>query len=338
MNGRDEHTLKVEKLTRNYIIHRPSLITEYYNSLAGKTAETKYNYIIKVCQVFDIIFGTKEWNNDDIVGCTTAQINSFISQKLLTVSDNEIIGTSAVATQVSIIKNFFDFLEKNGFILVNPVDKSAGRPKVVNKKPRVRLSDEEIDIIFKNIEDGVGSSKAINKQKHWKTMYKLMVGVLLTTGIRVEALVNINVSDIDFVKKVIVLVEKGNSLREVLLMPEVENIALKWIDERAEIMGDNIHDTEALFITRRNGFQRINRTTVNVLLKKFSKGIDKSISAHKFRHTAGTEVYQKSGGDLLLTQEFLGHASVNTTQIYAEHDKSKMAEVISQICKNQIKN
>lgn len=333
MNGRDEHTIKVEKSISNYIKNRPLIIKEYYNSLAGRTAESKYNYIIKVCQAFDGMYGEKNWNNEIVISTTTAIINDFISKKSLTVVKGGLMGTSAIATQVSILNDFFRFLEKNNYIATNPVSKSAGRPTVVNKKPRVMLTEEEIDIILNNIENGVGSSKAINKQKHYKTMHKLIVYILLTTGIRVEALVNINLSDIDFDKKIITIIEKGNKPRNIMILPEVEVIIKQWIDERAGLMGDSIKDTDALFITKRNGFQRISRLTVNVLLDKYSEGIDKKISAHKFRHTAGTQVYQKSGGDLLLTQSFLGHKDVSTTQIYAEPDQSKMADVIAQIYK-----
>lgn len=333
MNGRDEHTIKVEKSIKKYLVDKPLLIHRFYDSLAGKTAETKYNYVTKICNAFDMIYGKNNWDDAKVTKTTTEDINRFISQKSLKVVNNELIGTSAIATDVSILNNFFGFLEKNDYITSNPVMKSAGRPTTVNKKPRVRLTNDEIDIIFHNIETGVGSSKAINKQKHFKTMHKLIVYILLTTGIRIEALVNINISDIDFKNKNINIIEKRNKLRKVMLLPEVEEVLIQWLEERKAMMGDNINDTDAVFITKSNGFKRIQRTTVNALLKKYSEGIDKKISAHKFRHTAGTQVYQKSGGDLLLTQEFLGHADVQTTQIYAEHDRSKMADVISQIYK-----
>lgn len=52
---------------------------------------------------------------------------------------------------------------------------------------------------------------------------------------------------------------------------------------------------------------------------------------HKLRHRAATQAHRKSGGDLLLTSNLLGHASVATTQIYVAPDYSRLREIVEGI-------
>lgn len=50
---------------------------------------------------------------------------------------------------------------------------------------------------------------------------------------------------------------------------------------------------------------------------------------HRLRHWAGTQFYRASGGDILATQRFLGHASVTTTQIYVEVASQAMVAAVA---------
>ncbi len=49
---------------------------------------------------------------------------------------------------------------------------------------------------------------------------------------------------------------------------------------------------------------------------------------HSLRHRFATQLYQRSGGDLRMTQDMLGHASPATTAIYAAWDPSRAASVL----------
>jgi integrase/recombinase XerC len=51
-------------------------------------------------------------------------------------------------------------------------------------------------------------------------------------------------------------------------------------------------------------------------------------SAHQLRHTFATAVYRRSGGDLRMTQELLGHASPSTTAIYTQWSQDRAAGVV----------
>ncbi len=64
---------------------------------------------------------------------------------------------------------------------------------------------------------------------------------------------------------------------------------------------------------------------------RFLHSLGIKATMHQLRHAFGTNVYQSSGGDLILTQGLLGHSSVATTQNYAAADVSKAAGVVGNL-------
>lgn len=105
---------------------------------------------------------------------------------------------------------------------------------------------------------------------------------------------------------------KGDKQRYVPLHPEVLK-ALQELPWPAE--GRCWEDETAASVSRKGN--------------RFLHSIGIKSTMHQLRHHFGTDVYQSSGGDLILTQGLLGHSSVATTQTYAAADVSKATGVVS---------
>lgn len=79
----------------------------------------------------------------------------------------------------------------------------------------------------------------------------------------------------------------------------------------------------------RNGlWWEVNANTISTVVSRFLHGLGIDATAHRLRHTAGTSWYRASGNDLLTTARLLRHARVSTTQIYAQLDPQRPAEVV----------
>ena len=132
-------------------------------------------------------------------------------------------------------------------------------------------------------------------------------------------LCGLNVKDLgaDFVR----VIGKGNKERVVFFGEDCREALDKWLRLREAPEGA---DADALFTS--NYHARISVRSVQAMVDRRLEdaGLDHTLySPHKLRHTAAT-LMLKAGVDTRVLQEVLGHASLNTTQIYTHVDSSAL--------------
>lgn len=129
-----------------------------------------------------------------------------------------------------------------------------------------------------------------------------------STGIRLQELVDLNVSDVDVYSETLRVMGKGSKERMVPVGgPALE--ALQKYRAAAGVQGG------ALFLGKNR--TRISRRAISHLLDKYLRlsSIELRITPHKLRHSFATHLLD-AGADLRSVQELLGHANLSTTQIY----------------------
>lgn len=149
---------------------------------------------------------------------------------------------------------------------------------------------------------------------------RLIIKTILYTGIRVSEALNIDMKD--FIKDgdsyIIQVRGKGNKPRVVMLKEHIIKSNLSnWLEIRS--CNHNL-----LFCNQKGN--PLTQAYISRLVEKIllSVGIRKEKNgAHMLRHTFATMLYQKSK-DLILVQESLGHADINTSRIYTHFDKERL--------------
>lgn len=204
-----------------------------------------------------------------------------------------------------IYNSFFGWLERKGYIPRNP---SAGLDKIKAEKViRQAFSEEEVETIKLN---------CIDKRE------LAIVSVLYSTGVRVSELVGMDITDVDFEERSILVHGKGNEQRLVYLthtaMMHLKNYLL-YRDENC--MGNN----PALFIQSKQPYERLHVSTIREILKKIENriSIDNKIHPHKFRRTMATIAINK-GMPIQEVKEVLGHKQFDTTLVYAKTSDNKI--------------
>jgi len=149
---------------------------------------------------------------------------------------------------------------------------------------------------------------------------RLIIKIILYTGIRVSEALNISMKDFtkDGDSYIIQVRGKGNKPRVVMIKERViKNNLSSWLDLR-------VCNNELLVCNQKGNVLTqayISRLVEKILL---SIGIRKEKNgAHMLRHTFATLLYQNSK-DLILVQESLGHADINTSRIYTHFDKERL--------------
>ena len=167
---------------------------------------------------------------------------------------------------------------------------------------------------------------------------RMIMILLYDTGTRVQELVSMQVSDLHLEARspFVLLTGKGNKTRSIPLMAKTVAHLKEYI---RRFHADSVNGNRApLFYSIRDRMPHtLSTDAVSVLLKNYGEKAKKKCSEvpervhpHLIRHTRAMHLYQ-SGMPLSYIAEFLGHANVTTTEIYASADVEMLREAIEKV-------
>jgi integrase/recombinase XerD len=213
----------------------------------------------------------------------------------------------------SSIKNFLKYINENEDY--ESIDISDIKLKSSKKLPEVlSITDIENMINFYNHETYLDSRN------------RTVIDVLYSTGCRVSELCDINISDIDLDEKYLKLKGKGSKQRIVPIGSMLYKNLLQYLNVRETFLQNR---GEPLFLSKSKN--KLDRTAVFRIIKKTAKyiSLQTDVHPHTLRHSAATHMLE-GGCDLRTVQEFLGHSSVSTTQIYTKVTKEFLEEAFTE--------
>ena len=236
-------------------------------------------------------------------------IENFLPDTYLMSSNNKNYSGSTKKRIQSSINQFLKYLIDENYIAnieINNVSIMSEK-----KLPHV-LSPNEIDklIDFYNHDVFISSRN------------KTLIDFMYSTGCRVSELINVEESDIDIEEAFVRLEGKGSKQRIVPLGSKVLINLESYLPLRNK---DKKSKNNKLFISK--SYKNLDRTAVFRIIKStgVKAGIHKELYPHILRHSAATHMLE-GGCDLRTVQEFLGHSSVSTTQIYTKVTKAFLEE------------
>lgn len=312
MSGRLEKEDLLKTKIGNRLKNAPGIVEEYYYSLisSGKSYDTAYRYINYIISFIEFTF---KGNNDEKFYSRVKPIH--INKYIASLRTKEVNGKtertsdSIRAVQWSAINSFFQFLVPE-HVSSNPAENTT-RPKMKDNPKVTYLTPEEIAGVMANVKN--------NAQEKFKNRDLCILKLGFSTGLRVSAIVQIDIDDIDLEHNCIRVTEKGDYDNYVMFGDNLRSQIIKWIMDRDDYFPEC--DSNALFISQLN--KRISDDMVAEMLKKYTKGVtDKHVTPHVMRHSCATNLYEKTG-DIYLCANQLHHKNVSTTQRYAELSKEK---------------
>jgi integrase/recombinase XerC len=213
----------------------------------------------------------------------------------------------ARARKVSAIREYFRFLEGVGVIQKSPTA-GVDTPKREKHTRQFLRADEYTKMLA--LAGGNPRDYAI-------------LQVFLQTGIRVSELAHLTLTDVDVLKPAITVRGKGSVEREIALEKRGVQALKNYLAVRPESLGD------VLFFNYKG--EPISERGIRKLVVKYRKnaGITKRASCHTLRHTFATYKAEKGVSPFQL-QQWLGHANLNTTQIYVHLGKQNAKKIMEQ--------
>lgn len=320
-SGKIEQENKLRKKINEKLEQLPSIFTEFYNYMEadGKSYGTCIHYIDYVSDFMNFVING-DIEEEFYKNVAIADIRTYITSLRRRMDGKEEVknGDSIQATRWSALNTFYNFLVMDDYVDFNLMSKTR-RPKNRTEKPVVYLEKEEIDDILDKI------------RKESKPQYVnrdiALVTLGIVTGVRVAALVQINVEDINFKDNTIHVIEKGGKERYIKFGANARQALSLWLLDRQTYFGEV--ETDALFISQWR--ERLSTEGVRKLMRKYADGINgKHITAHTLRKSTATNM-AKAGADLQTIASVLNHGSIQTTRRYAaaiEADKQKAIDSV----------
>jgi site-specific recombinase XerD len=215
------------------------------------------------------------------------------------------------------LRAFLKYLRKRGIEGLNP--ERIELAKLPERQIDV-ITTAELDRLLKAPEEAMKKEKEPHKQSAC-LRDKAILELLFSTGLRVAELCALN-ADIDLTREDQSVRGKGEKVRVVFLSPTAKDSIKEYLKSRKDM-------EEALFVDGRpNKMHRITPRDVQRHIKRYATqaGITTKVSPHTLRHVFATDLLS-NGADLRSVQALLGHASINTTQIYTHVTDSHLREV-----------
>lgn len=213
----------------------------------------------------------------------------------------------SIRRYLSSIRGFFNFLIDNGVMVKNPA-LSIQAPKIDRVLPKT------IDF------DDLRNMMNLKTNHYSELRAVLMIELLYSCGLRVSELVGINIKDLDVNEGFVRVMGKGGKARFSPIGSSAINVLETYLTKRPE------SESDALFLNQKD--LRISPRSVQNIVKKraLEVGVSINVHPHMLRHAAATHFLQSSH-DLRTVQEFLGHKSIKSTQIYTHLDFLELSKV-----------
>lgn len=183
------------------------------------------------------------------------------------------------------------------------INKEIARTKKAQKIPVV-FTKREIQKILRSIQN---------------VKHKLMLGLMYSSGLRVSEVVNVKTKDFDFENKLLsIRAAKGAKDRATILSEKVTGVLEKYTKNKKA--------DDYVFVSDRRG-KLTERTVQKAFAQALKKsGVKKCASCHSLRHSFATHLLE-SGTDIRYIQELLGHARLETTQIYTKVTNNNLKNI-----------
>jgi len=232
------------------------------------------------------------------------------------------IKRSSIARKLAVLRTFFRYLHREGYIEKNPA-KIVATPK----QEKVLPPYLSVDDAFRLVETPRGDNLSSIRDK-------AILELFYSSGIRVGELVSLDEEDVNFSDGLIKVRGKGRKERIVPIGTKAIETLKEYMErkngtkpqESSFIKGGLRGIISNPLFLNRSGRRLTARSVRRIVIKYSRESLKQPVSPHALRHSFATHLLD-AGADLRAIQELLGHSSLSTTQKYTHLGMDKLMEV-----------
>ena len=231
----------------------------------------------------------------------------------------------SIKRKIAVVKAFFNYLEFEDRITVNPLRKMRINIREPHRLPTV-MDITEVRKIFSS---GYKLRELATDKESYSYFEALrnivVIELLFSTGARVSEIAGLQKESINLVSGSITIKGKGNKER---IIQVCNKESLDVLRTYYSLFRNKIEQAGGSFLINRFCNKLSDQSIRNMVKSIASKaGIKKHITPHIFRHSFATLLLEKDV-DIKYIQAMLGHSSIMTTQLYTHVNKARQRHIL----------
>jgi len=239
---------------------------------------------------------------------------------------SEKYAVSTIKGKFSCLRVFFYFLQDDGLEIDNPFRRFRLKMKTPVSIP--------VSLTLGEVNEFLGEAyKLENLNIFQKTRDLLVLELLFLSGARVSELCGIKLSDYNPVEKTMEVIGKGSRNRLVFITnKEVLSLLNRYLALRNTLSVDNANRLLSSRLLLSNKMLPLQTHQARKIVGKYEgvAGIKKHVTPHTFRHTFASLLLEE-GVSIKYIQEFLGHSSIKTTQMYLHTSNERKRDILAKM-------
>ena len=246
------------------------------------------------------------------------------------------LGRAPIRLRFSALKSFYKFLLRRGVVTSLPI-KNVALPKLEQRLPKFLTVPQMTDLLRAPLKelDAARAARAAHSTAAQApavddTVFLRDVAILETIyscGLRISELAGMRGGDLNWPEQLVRVRGKGRKERQVPIgVPALNAIRSYW-----KSLPTPPGPADAVFQAGRDKPQAVSPRVIQLRLKRYlaATGLDPHLTPHKLRHSYATHLLN-AGADLRSVQELLGHAHLQTTQVYTHLTTGRLKAIYDQ--------
>ena len=221
---------------------------------------------------------------------------------------------ASIARIAASLRSYFQWCARRGLVADDPSSRLSA-PSPDSRLPRVLGHGELLELLEPEADEEGADPSPVDRRDD--AVLELLYG----SGLRVAELCDLDMGHVDLGRMVVTVTGKGSKQRQVLIHEQCAQAVERWLHGPRQALAHESSPPHALFYNRRGN--RLGPRDVRRILDRRSPV---PTHPHALRHSFATHLLD-GGADLRVVQELLGHASLQTTQVYTHVSKERLLTV-----------